>query len=663
MGTLLAIAALAGLRLLTPASALELLPNGGFEDGSTGWQSAFGNVSVICEEETAAEGRCSARLTAAVGSAVLQHKQVQVQPGGSYTLSGLTLKNDNRVGFVQLHLVWKDAAGDMIWSEQSPKATLNQDAFQQLSTGPVPAPPDAASAIVSIHLGAYTAGAQAYVDGVHLEGPAPSPTSTAIPSDTASPATVTSTPAGTPLATATAAASPPPTPTPSTTPAPPGIPDGYLLNQGFEETVGDGLLGWTKYGGILGQATDRRRSGNFSAAFFSDTESTKWVYQTVRVRTDKAYVFDGYVLLNDPAVERAYLRVSWYASDDGSGSAISVSDSVEQLGCCDPSFRYIKTEPLSPPPGTRVAKFRVMLAPHSAAAARIYLDDMDLRETTPIAPPTPAPTVDAGATTGEETHEVLSVATRAPSRRTAASTGNGRPLPLDKSLYPIKLNEVMYAIAESTGGCEWLELYNASDSPVQLEGWQIGDNHAVDALPPLSLPTRSFAVVAANEEGFRRAYPDFTGTIVFVGDGKIGNGLADGGDRLALQDEAGRLVDALSYADDSSVFSPPAPAVVAGHSFERSPAGADSDSADDFVDNPEPSPGRALDALRKVHSATAGMSLAPASFMSAPQPQDEEFEGGTPWLWAALGASLIIFCAGFGTAAALWRLKARRHPD
>ena len=53
----------------------------------------------------------------------------------------------------------------------------------------------------------------------------------------------------------------------------------------------------------------------------SATSSTKWVYQTVTVEPESWYVLSAYVYHDDPLVESALLRVSWYASTDGSGAA------------------------------------------------------------------------------------------------------------------------------------------------------------------------------------------------------------------------------------------------------------------------------------------------------------------------------------------------------
>ena len=138
---------------------------------------------------------------------------------------------------------------------------------------------------------------------------------------------------------------------------------------------------------------------------------------------------------------------------------------------------------------------------------------------------------------------------------------------------------------------EWFELHNRTHEPVSLNGWTIADNSARDTLPALMLPADGFVVIAARIASFLEDYPDFAGVIGSIADGRIGNGLANTGDRLLLYDPTGHLIDALSYGDDASVFNPPAPGVVAGHSLEREPGAPDTDTAADFVDRAHPSPG------------------------------------------------------------------------
>ncbi len=157
------------------------------------------------------------------------------------------------------------------------------------------------------------------------------------------------------------------------------------------------------------------------------------------------------------------------------------------------------------------------------------------------------------------------------------------------------INEVQYDPPQSGADApfEWVELLNCTNEPVELEGWRISDNYDSDPIPSLTLPPHGFAVIAATQD-FHTNFPDFTGAIVFIEDGCIGNGLSNDGDRLILKDSASTIIDALSYGDSDTIMLPPCQDVAAGHSLERQPAGMDTDQASDFVDNPNPTPGYGL---------------------------------------------------------------------
>jgi len=158
------------------------------------------------------------------------------------------------------------------------------------------------------------------------------------------------------------------------------------------------------------------------------------------------------------------------------------------------------------------------------------------------------------------------------------------------------INEVQYDPIQAgvDAAFEWLELLNQTGRSVDLTDWGIADNHEVDYIASLQLPAGGFAVIAAGD-GFYDNFPDFTGNIVFIADGSIGNGLNNEGDCLVLRDSTGELIDALSYGADASVMLPPCQDVAEGHSLERQPAGLDTDRASDFVENSAPSPGYGLE--------------------------------------------------------------------
>jgi hypothetical protein len=78
----------------------------------------------------------------------------------------------------------------------------------------------------------------------------------------------------------------------------------------------------------------------------------------------------------DGGVAAAYLRISWYASDDGSGSALATDDSTGRVAGATGGFVSLSTGPRTPPGQAGSARLRVMLDPVGAASAVLYMDDL-----------------------------------------------------------------------------------------------------------------------------------------------------------------------------------------------------------------------------------------------------------------------------------------------
>jgi hypothetical protein len=219
--------------------------------------------------------------------------------------------------------------------------------------------------------------------------------------------------------------------TPTSSPVMEPVVFATLTNGSFELGRDDGTpFGWQKYGGRMERAKGRAAHGQYSLALYSDTSSTKWAYQVVSVEGGKTYQLSGYVLKNDPQTEALWLRLSWYASHDGSGTAIASNDS--QLAVEDgPEFRFLTTGPVTAPFDARTAKVRLMMRPRSAAPARGYFDAIVLEETIPAEPiTTPPDTTDdhpispspGAPTRGDETSPT------APQARPSSSSGaSARP--------------------------------------------------------------------------------------------------------------------------------------------------------------------------------------------------------------------------------------------
>jgi len=546
------------------ATPHEYVRNGSFEAGTSGW-SPGANTPIDTLDGGSFDGAHHLRITLSEPAFTVRQRIDGALGDGSFTLS-LNVRSATPVRVVaQLEFLSQPdatlraelAATSPFWAE------LN-------AAGAIPAASEAVLTIV----GSGRAGDTVEIDDVSLVGP---------PSGA-----ITPTPSVTPPPTSTH----PPSDAISTTPTPAAgvqsLVEGIapsLRNPGFEDLRADGsLASWDTYGGD-GTSTDSPvHSGGRSARLTSATESTKWLYQPVLVSGGQGYAFEAWIWHDDPAVASAFLRVSWYASSDGTGTAISTADSTTRLDASERTWPRLTTGSITAPPDARSANVRVMLDPLSAAPAAIHVDDAWFGPAAPgTVPDGPDATVSENGASGST---ALSRSARAPqsaSRRSAQNTSRslaaGAPA---RDGARVIINEVLYdPTGDETAG-EWVELYNAGTVPASLAGWELRDGASSDLLPPFTLDPGEFVVVgAAGGDAASLGVPH-------VGvPGRIGNGLGNDGDALVLIDGTGVVQDALSWGDNAFIHSPPVIDVPQGYSIERMPAGAFT-----FDENPAPSPGR-----------------------------------------------------------------------
>lgn len=572
---------LAILTALAPAPLSRAAPydhvrNGGFDDGVAGWTPAPStSISPIAHE-----GGTRAMITAGGASARVHQRIDAALAPGAYELSlvaradtpaDVTLRVES-LADPSLHIAFSESI-DAEWRAVGGPFTLAAAADARVVV-------EAASA----------AGVELFIDDARLEGPPPVPF-TATP--TAAPAITTTPP---PAATATLTQlgfAPTSTAVPTATPLV-DVVASTLRNGGFEDGAAGALpFAWETYGGAL-EASDDARSGERSARLESATASTKWLHQSVLVDGGAWYAFSAWVKHAGPAAAAAFLRVSWYASGDASGSALSSADSTLRIDETSPGWRLLDTGSIAAPPDARSARVRIMLAPQSAAPTSILVDDAAF-VAAPPAPPPPGAAITplaAGATTTAE----------AASERGRTTTGTLRSAPRDAGAAAraiaagpalLVINEVLYDSggegADAAG--EWVEIYNPGNAPVDIAGWSLADAATSDALPAVFIPARSFAIVAASASDSAAILDSDVPWIAL--DGRIGNGLGNDGDALYLSDKSGAVIDAVSWGDERAALDPPVADVPEGHSIERLTPGTDGDRATDWIDNAAPSPGRA----------------------------------------------------------------------
>lgn len=576
------------------SSAAELLQNGSFEawagDVPAGWQ-LLGSGSVAATPD-GVDGK-GARLT--TSSSVRIAQNVSATPFALYS-AGVDVRRDTEADRVALTLTFLDAGLAALTIEQV-LAPVGPG-WQHLAL-PATAPASAAYVTVAISVsGALTAvvsldnaslsAAPAQATPTPVDEPTETPPATATATGTvgASPpsgsptvkvptATRTPTPTKTATATRTATrtATPTRTPTPRrATPAAesPAADDGsggLLANGGFEQVDGGKPGGWSKVGGEFAMDTEAH-GGELAAGITSSSSSTKWIHQVVPVTGGSWYRGRavGRVAEGDAEV---LLRLSWYASADGSGVALGQSESEAWAG---DTWELLDTGPVEAPESARAVRFRLMLRP-VGGDARAAFDDALLEGAEPVSPVATATVVPAtvsasavaAATPGGTAAPGTKVATVATARGTSAATA----VPAGPST--LRLSEIL----PNPGGdgrdtdLEWVELVNIGSEAVSLTGWKIGDAAQLDALPAATVPPGGYVLLAAK----LAALPEGV-LVVRPVDGVIGRGLNNGGDAVVLIDPAGEVVDAISYGDNDDEFDPPAPLPAEGETLGvRNPRG------------------------------------------------------------------------------------------
>ncbi len=159
----------------------------------------------------------------------------------------------------------------------------------------------------------------------------------------------------------------------------------------------------------------------------------------------------------------------------------------------------------------------------------------------------------------------------------------------------VVINEVYYDVGTGKGSevspanDEWVELYNNTDQPINIKDWTITDNTSTTTIHAnVDVPAFGFALLAKDANTW--TYWSIPPGVEEVSLGQeIGNGLANGGDRLTLKDDVENVIDQMSYGSDTTFFN--LTPVHEGHSWEREPDGKDTDTAGDFIEQTNPTPG------------------------------------------------------------------------
>jgi hypothetical protein len=420
-----------------PAAASELLANGDFEEGTTGWTTNAGQLDAV---SAPLHGGSQAARFSGSGQPTIQfaYQLIDVQPASNYELSGWVAAPISGVSRAFLRVSWFDARGSLVLSADSPWLAQPDGTFQLLATGAMVSPVAARQARTSlliqaespftIHLDDFAFSGPSYVPPPATPPPQATPAPQVTPHPTPLPPGKTPGPVPTPTRT------PRPGPSPKATASAPGNaePDSFphLINGGFEDRRGDGTpYAWHKQGGEISTVTEHRTEGERGLVLTSDTTATKWAYQTVSAQPG-AYYEASVQAFAGPGAESAFLRLSWYASADGTGQAIASIDSLDAaVQATAGAFRRLTTGPVQAPADANSVKLRLMLRPASGEPAAAYFDDAQFGPTEP-APGETVRVAGRAPAFGSEDASLAEVAAPdglAPGRETPGTLANVKP--------------------------------------------------------------------------------------------------------------------------------------------------------------------------------------------------------------------------------------------
>jgi hypothetical protein len=144
----------------------------------------------------------------------------------------------------------------------------------------------------------------------------------------------------------------------------------------------------------------------------------------------------------------------------------------------------------------------------------------------------------------------------------ALASGGGNPA-------DIVISEVMINayVEDGVNGGEWVEIYNKGSVTVNVAGWVISDNVAIDTITPsmcpnssCEIPPRGCWLVAVTPTLLQQEFNNYTQppsptvlitSTIFLSSA-IGNGLANGADFVVLRYTDGQAVDCVSWGTTAS---------------------------------------------------------------------------------------------------------------
>lgn len=163
------------------------------------------------------------------------------------------------------------------------------------------------------------------------------------------------------------------------------------------------------------------------------------------------------------------------------------------------------------------------------------------------------------------------------------------------SVSHVLVSEVYYrpdAVHGSTSDHEWVELYNPTGTSIDLSHWLVRSAQSSQTIPNGTTLASGNYLIMTGTTTVRSLWTIPQQTNLISLPGVFGGGLSIQGDAIVLQNTSGTNIDGVSWGTNTSVFSPSATTALSGHSLIRTTLARDTDTAQDWIDTPAPTPGR-----------------------------------------------------------------------
>jgi hypothetical protein len=239
--------------------------------------------------------------------------------------------------------------------------------------------------------------------------------------------------------------------------------DEVTFNNGFEDGAGN----WkTNNSNItFNVSIDPVFEGIQSAQVTNTSSGSYGIEQTISgIQENTDYLMSGKIKITDPPPSKAFIRIAWYESPDGSGSQIKTEDSEIIAEITDwKILSFVAKAPTS----AHSAKIRLLVSTGTA-----YFDSIIMEfNISPTAELTVTPT-----------ESVIPTPTEI--------------FPSDMSYNNIYISEIM--VYPESGSTEWIEFYNDNNYEVTLTDWYIDDIDNAGSSPKkftMTIAPKGFAVL------------------------------------------------------------------------------------------------------------------------------------------------------------------------